>query len=147
MVMQKISLTLDEILLLKNEIYGSKHPVSGELMQKGLLNQPIPIKLKYWLNILGEQLLAEDKIVRTLYNDLGQKYGEVDENGNIVVYPYFKNDDDYKVNPKFLELQEEYSNLLKETKEIEYTPFKLSDLDNITTEENYPVFLKLVIND
>ena len=43
--MHTIQLTLGEILLLKNEIYGSINPTNGEVLQKGLVNQNIPIKI------------------------------------------------------------------------------------------------------
>jgi hypothetical protein len=155
--MHVIQLTLGEILLLKNEIYGSFHPVSGEVMQKGLVNQNISIKLKYWLNVLGETVNREDKIVKELYNDLGFKYGQQDENGNMVIQPYMKIEDGvdeennlkytYLPNSGFLEFQKEYSNLLETSKEIQYTPFKLSEIENLTFEENYPIFNKFVIND
>jgi len=155
--MHTIQLTLGEILLLKNEIFGSFHPVSGEVIQKGLVNQNIPIKLKYWLNVLGETVDREDKIVKELYNDLGFKYGQQDENGNVVIQPYTKleNGVDEENNPKYtyipnsgyLEFQKEYSTLLETYKEIQYTPFKLSEVENFTFEENYPIFNKLIIND
>jgi hypothetical protein len=155
--MHVIQLTLGEILLLKNEIYGSFHPVSGEVMQKGLVNQNISIKLKYWLNVLGETVNREDKIVKELYNDLGFKYGQQDENGNMVIQPYMKIEDGvdeennlkytYLPNSGFLEFQKEYSNLLETSKEIQYTPFKLSEIENLTFEENYPIFNKFIIND
>ena len=157
MVMQTIQLTLGEILLLKEELFGTNHPVSGELIKKGLLNQNIPIKLKYWLNVLGETVNLEDKMIKISYNDLGFKYGQQDEKGNVVIQPYTKVEDgvDEKNNPKyiyipnsgFLDFQEDYSFLLETLKEIQYTPFKLSEIENLTFEENYPIFNRLIIND
>jgi hypothetical protein len=146
--MQTISLTLGEILLLKNEIYGSISPTTREVLQKGLVNQNIPIKIKYWLNVLGEKVNYEDKIVKNLYDELGHKYGETDENGNIILNPSTKQEDgSFVINPNFLEFQNEYSNLLQTLKELEYTPFLLSDIEQLTFEENYPIFNKLITND
>jgi len=143
--MQTISLTLGEILLLKNEIYGSISPTTGEVLQKGLVNQNIPIKIKYWLNVLGEKVNYEDKIVKNLYDELGHKYGKTDENGNITLNPSTKQEDgSFVINPNFLEFQNEYSNLLQTLKELEYTPFLLSDIEQLTFEENYPIFNKLI---
>jgi hypothetical protein len=143
--MQTISLTLGEILLLKNEIYGSISPTTGEVLQKGLVNQNIPIKIKYWLNVLGEKVNYEDRIVKNLYDELGHKYGETDENGNITLNPSTKQEDgSFVINPNFLEFQNEYSNLLQTLKELEYTPFLLSDIEQLTFEENYPIFNKLI---
>ena len=146
--MQTISLTLGEILLLKNEIYGSISPTTREVLQKGLVNQNIPIKIKYWLNVLGEKVNYEDKIVKNLYDELGHKYGETDENGNIILNPSTKQEDgSFVINSNFLEFQNEYSNLLQTLKELEYTPFLLSDIEQLTFEENYPIFNKLIAND
>jgi len=141
--MHTIQLTLGEILLLKNEIYGSISPTTREVLQKGLVNQNIPIKIKYWLNVLGEKVNYEDRIVKNLYDELGHKYGETDENGNIILNPSTKQEDgSFVINPNFLEFQNEYSNLLQTLKELEYTPFLL--LEQLTFEENYPIFNKLI---
>jgi hypothetical protein len=146
--MHTIQLTLGEILLLKNEIYGSINPSTGDVLQKGLVNQNIPIKIKYWLNVLGEKTNSEDKNIKSLYEDLGYKYGEKDENGNITLNPSIKQEDgNFIINPKFTEFQNEYSDLLQTIKEIEYTPFLLSDIEQLTFEENYPIFNKFIVND
>jgi hypothetical protein len=76
------------------------------------------------------------------------KYGELDESGNLILNPTIKQEDEsFKVNPNFLEFQNEYSNLLQTLKELEYTPFLLSDIEQLTFEENYPIFNKLITND
>jgi hypothetical protein len=146
--MYTIQLTLGEILLLKNEIYGSINPSTGDVLQKGLVNQNIPIKIKYWLNVLGEKTNFEDKNIKSLYEDLGYKYGEKDENGNIILNPSIKQaDGSFIINPKFTEFQNEYSDLLQTLKEIQYTPFLLSDIEQLIFEENYPIFNKFIVND
>jgi hypothetical protein len=146
--MHTIQLTLGEILFLKNEIYGLISPTTREVLQKGLVNQNIPIKIKYWLNVLGEKVNYEDRIVKQLYDELGYKYGELDKSGNLILNPTIKQEDEsFKVNPNFLEFQNEYSNLLQTLKELEYTPFLLSDIEQLTFEENYPIFNKLIAND
>jgi hypothetical protein len=146
--MHTIQLTLSEILLLKNEIYGSINPSTGNVLQKGLVNQNIPIKIKYWLNVLGEKVKYEDKIIKQLYDELGYKYGELDESGNLILNPTIKQEDEsFKVNPNFLEFQNEYSNLLQTLKELEFTPFLLSDIEQLIFEENYPIFNKFIVND
>jgi hypothetical protein len=146
--MHTIQLTLSEILLLKNEIYGSINPSTGDVLQKGLVNQNIPIKIKYWLNVLGEKVKYEDKIIKQLYDELGYKYGELDKSGNLILNPTIKQEDEsFKVNPNFLEFQNEYSNLLQTLKELEFTPFLLSDIEQLIFEENYPIFNKFIVND
>ena len=47
-------------------------------------------------------------------------------------------------NPKFIEFQNEFNILLQESKELEYKPVQLSELENIESDGNYPTFFKLV---
>jgi hypothetical protein len=61
-----------------------------------------------------------------------------DENDNIV---------SGENNPKFIEFQNEFNELLQEEKELEYKTVKLNELENIESEGNYPVFFKLVTVD
>lgn len=145
--MNSVYLTLSEILLLKNEIYGLYHS-STQTFQKGLVNQNLPIKIKYWLNVLGEKVNSEEKIIKGLYADLGKKYGVEDSEGNIVLNPSIKQEDgSYTINPKYTEFQNEYSSLLENTIQIENISFALSEIEQFTFEENYPIFNKFIIND
>lgn len=144
--MHTVRLTLREVLLLKNEIYGLYNP-STQTLQKGLVNQNIPIKLKYWLNVLGERVNSEEKIIKKLYADLGSKYGETDEEGNVILNPTIEIDGNTVVNPNYTEFQSEYSFLLEGTIQIENIIFSLSEIEQFTFEENYPIFNKFIIND
>lgn len=144
--MHSVYLTLREVLLLKNEIYGLYNP-STQTLQKGLVNQNIPIKLKYWLNVLGERVNSEEKIIKKLYADLGSKYGETDEEGNITLNPTIELDGNTIVNPNYTEFQNEYSFLLEGTIQIENISFALSEIEQFTFEENYPIFNKFIVND
>lgn len=144
--MYTVRLTLSEVLLLKNEIYGLYNP-STQTFQKGLVNQNLPIKIKYWLNVLGERVNIEEKIIKKLYADLGSKYGETDENGNIVLNPTIELDGNIITNPNYTEFQNEYSFLLEGTIQIENISFSLSEIEQFTFEENYPIFNKFIIND
>lgn len=133
--MQSTTLTLGEILDLVNEIYGLN----------GLLKQKISITVKYWLNDLGEQLLKEQATIKQFHDELVIKYGnEVDGVMKISI----SIDDDQtktkKINPNYVKFNQEYNNLLNETKDIQHKTFNLTSLSEITTEEDYPVFRKLI---
>ena len=43
-----------------------------------------------------------------------------------------------------IEFQKEYTEFMKEEKEIEHKEFTLDDLSSMTTEEDYPIFRKLI---
>jgi uncharacterized protein (UPF0216 family) len=86
--------------------------------------------------------------------ELIKKHGETDETGNISIPMYIdivKDEEgnivDGKNNPKFIEFQNEFNTLLQEEKELEYKAVKLSALDSIESDSNYPTFFKLVVAD
>lgn len=153
--MEKIKLTLAEILELRGEIYGLQNLNTGEQITEGLLKQALPYVTKYWLHELGERLLEEEKLINKLRDGLIEKYGEKDEQGNMGISGGIEDgtelDKDgnevkkYKVNPKFIEFQQEINTMLAESKEVEYKPFKLEDLKDINTKEDYPIFRKITI--
>jgi hypothetical protein len=133
--MQNTTLTLGEILDLVNEIYGPN----------GLLKQKISITTKYWLNDLGEQLIKEQATIKQFHDELVIKYGaEIDGVVKINISIDDSETQTKKINPKYLEFSTEYNNLLAETKNIQHKTFNLSDLNEITTEEDYKVFRKLI---
>ena len=155
MFMEKIKLTLSEILDLRGEIYGLQNSRTGEQITDGLLKQEIPYADKYWIHNLGESLLEEEKLINKLRDELIEKHGEKDEQGNMGISAGIEDgtelDKDgnevpkFKLNPKFVEFQNEIGTLLAESKEIEYKPFNLNSLKDIKTKEDYPIFRKLVI--
>lgn len=133
--MQSTTLTLGEILDLVNEIYGLN----------GLLKQKISITVKYWLNDLGERLLKEQATIKQFHDELVIKYGnEVDGVIKINISIDDKQTKTKKINPNYVEFNQEYNNLLNETKDIQHKTFNLTSLSEITTEEDYPVFRKLI---
>jgi hypothetical protein len=133
--MQNITLTLGEILDLVNEIYGLN----------GLLKQKISITVKYWLNDLGEQLLKEQATIKQFHDELVIKYGsEVDGVMKLNISIDDNQTKTKKINPNYVEFNQEYNNLLNETKDIQHKTFNLLDLSEVTTEEDYPIFRKLI---
>ena len=80
-----------------------------------------------------------------------KKHGEEDENGNISIPRFInivKNEEEQitsaDINPKFVEFEKEFNNLLQEEKTLEHKEFKLADFENIETEGIYTIFFKLV---
>ena len=152
--MEKISLKLYEFYNLDSELSGVVNQQNGEKISSGLLAEKLKLTTKYWLTELSKKVAAEKAIVETLKEELIKKHGETDETGNISIPMYInivKDENDNIVsgenNPKFIEFQNEFNELLQEEKELEYKTVKLNELENIESEGNYPVFFKLVTVD
>ena len=149
--MEKISLKLYEFYNLDSELNGVTNQQTGEKISAGLLAEKLKLTTKYWLTELSKKVAAEKAVVETLKEELIKKHGETDESGNISIPMYInivKDENDNIVsgenNPKFIDFQNEFNELLQEEKELEYKTVKLNELENIESEGNYPVFFKLV---
>jgi hypothetical protein len=149
--MEKINLQLFEFYNLDGELNGVTNQQTGEKISTGLLAEKLKLTTKYWLTDLAKKVVAEKTAVETLKEDLIKKHGETDETGNISIPMYVnivRDEDDKMVsaenNPKFIEFQNEFNILLQESKELEYKPVQLSELENIESDGNYPTFFKLV---
>ena len=152
--MEKISLKLFDFYNLDSELNGVVNQQTGEKVSEGLLSEKLKLTTKYWLTELSKKVLAEKTSVESLKEELIKKHGEADESGNIGIQMYIDivKDEDGKIiegksNPKFIEFQNDFNTLLQEEKELEYKPVKLSELESIESEGNYPTFFKLVVAD
>jgi hypothetical protein len=152
--MEKISLKLYEFYNLESELNGVTNQQTGEKISAGLLAEKLKLTDKYWLTELSKKVAAEKAGVESLKEELIKKHGEADETGNISIPMYIdivKDEEgnivDGKNNPKFIEFQNEFNTLLQEEKELEYKAVKLSALDSIESDSNYPTFFKLVVAD
>ena len=139
---------------LDSELNGIVNQQTGEKISSGLLAEKLKLTTKYWLTELSKKVAAEKAIVETLKEELIKKHGETDETGNISIPMYINitKDEEGNIvsgenNPKFIEFQNEFNELLQEEKELEYKTVKLNELENIESEGNYPVFFKLVTVD
>ena len=149
--MEKITLKLSEFYQLDAELNGIVNPSTGEKLSKGLLSEKVKLTTKYWLTDLSKKTIVEKEAIELVKNDLIKKYGETDEQGNISI-PFYTNivkDEEgntvsQEFNPKMNEFQDEFNALLEETKELEYKPISLNELENIESNNNYPVFFQLV---
>jgi hypothetical protein len=152
--MEKISLKLFEFYNLESELNGVTNQQTGEKISAGLLAEKLKLTDKYWLTELAKKVAVEKAGVESLKEDLIKKHGEADETGNISIPMYINivKDEEGNIvsgenNPKFIEFQTEFNTLLQEEKELEYKAVKLSALDSIESDSNYPTFFKLVVAD
>jgi len=149
--MQNTTLQLGQILQLETEVNGVVNTQTGETISKGLLKEVLKFKTKYWLMQLSDDLVEEKKKIETVRDQLVKELGEEDETGAISL-PVFINevkDEEGKivsreVNPKFLDFQEKFNELLAETKEVAHGKFLLEDFEAVESAEVYPVFFKLI---
>ena len=149
--MQNTTLQLGQILQLETEVNGVVNTQTGEIISKGLLKEILKFKTKYWLMQLSDDLVEEKKKIESFRDQLVKELGEEDETGAISL-PVFINevkDEEDKVvsrevNPKFLDFQEKFNELLAETKEINHGKFLLEDFELVESAEVYPVFFKLI---
>ena len=149
--MEKITLKLSEFYQLDAELNGVTNQQTGEKLANGLLNEKVKLTTKYWLTDLSKKVSAEKEAVEKVKNELIQKHGEADEQGNISIPLYINEQTDEEgkvvsreINPKFVEFQNEFNTLLEETRELEHKGFKLEELESVESADNYPVFFKLI---
>lgn len=170
--MKNITLTLFDLLNLELEINGLVNQRNGQFILKGLLQQPLPMAVKYWINKLAEIVNEEKSIIDGLKDELVKKYGaekadgsffipdkinDFDENGNVIKVKVTNQEgreieiDKQIINPAYIEFQKEYYQILQEEKELEYTPILLSEFctkehpNGFEAKENYNTFFKLVV--
>lgn len=140
--MEKIKLSLAELLTLEAELNGFVHPQSGEQILSGFLKEKLNLATKYGLTKLSDKLISKKKTMVVLRDELLKKFG-VEKDGSVGIET-FLDEEKTKVNPKFIEFQDEWAKLLSEEEEIEYNPLTVADLEKIESESNYNIVFKLV---
>jgi hypothetical protein len=125
--MKTTTLTLGEIYTLNLELFGNEN-------NKGLLSQPLTLKVKYWLQRLADKLKSEVATIDEIRNGLIKELG-TEEDGQVQI----KTD-----SPNFVKFQEQYMELLNEEKEISHAVFTLDQFENLEAAEYYAIFLKLI---
>ena len=125
--MKTTKLTLGEIYTLNLELFGNEN-------NKGLLSQPLTLKVKYWLQRLADKLKSEVATIDEVRNGLIKELG-TEENGKVEV----------KIDsPNFEVFRKQYTELLETEKEITHAVFTLDQFENLEAAEYYAVFLKLI---
>jgi hypothetical protein len=149
--MEKIKLKLSEVYGLNVELKGFTDPQTGELLQKGILDENLPIRTKYSLSKVSTQLTKEIESVEKLREELIKKHSDEDKDGNYfipqrineVIDEETKEVISFDINPKFIEFQKEFNSLLQEEVSIEYTPIALDQID-IKSQINPIILFKLI---
>jgi hypothetical protein len=149
--MEKITLKLGEILELESEINGFVSPQTGDVILEGFLKQNLDIVLKYELTDFSDVLSNERKKLEGLRDELIKKYGEVSENGGIMVKMHNEIKDEEgnvisrEFNENYVKFDEEYGTLLNTDKELEYPEITKEDLKSAgKTKDKYKVLFKLI---
>lgn len=137
--METKTITIGTVLDLDVQLNGF---ANDKVSIKGILNEKINIKTKYWLGRLSEQITKEKQSFEKLRDELIKKHGEVSENGNIEIKTMI----DDKPNPKIFEFQKEIEDLIKEEIEIKFPELELESFD-FESENNYSYLLKYIVKE
>ena len=145
-MLAKISLSLSEVLALEAELNGLVNPSTGAVIIEGFLKEKLHLGDKYWLEKLSNKLASEKKLIDKLRNELIEKYGDKNSEGQFVIMPFLDTEEEgvQEPNPKFAEFQQEFSELLGQEKEIEYRPLPFESLNKIESETAYSMIFKIV---
>lgn len=169
--MEKITLKLYDFLNLEVELNGIVNPQTQQRTQKGLLQHPIPMGTKYWLSKLAKTVGDEKAIIDGLKDELVRKHGTENEDGSIrvdVAIPELdkkgkqvttkvtaedgsvKEQPKFTVNPKYLEFEKEFNEILQQEKELEYRAVKIEDFvtpdypNGLVTDQQFDTFFTLI---
>jgi hypothetical protein len=82
-------------------------------------------------------------------DELIKKYGTADENGGVSLQQSVTEVDATgveikKVNPQFLEFNDEFGKLLNVEKDVQYEPIKLAELAGVESSSNFPTLFKFI---
>jgi hypothetical protein len=149
--MEKSKFKLGDVLQLESEINGFVNQETGEKIYEGFLKQNLSIILKYELTELSEVLSKERRKVDGLRDDLIKKHGEEDEKGGILVKMFNEVKDDEGnvisrvINPKYVEFDKEYGELLNTEIDLEYPEITKEDLKEAgKSKDKYQVLFRLI---
>jgi hypothetical protein len=147
--MEKSTLALEEIYLLRGELLGSVNPNTNEVISKGLASEKLGIVTKYWLTELAKFADKEKVKIDEIRNEMIKKYGE-EKDGLVSIPSFVEEGDDKVVNPNFKSFSDEFKELLSQMKEVSHFKFTLdhfitkADPNGIEIDGNYPVFYSLI---
>jgi hypothetical protein len=116
--------------------------LNGNDTIKGLLNEKVNSKPKYWLNKLNKELSREGEEFENLRSELVKKLGEEKDGSYQIKYKL----DDGSINPNIDIFNKEIAELLNMEIEIKDYEFKIEDF-NFESESNYQFFYDLMIDD
>jgi deoxyribodipyrimidine photolyase-like uncharacterized protein len=139
MSLKKTNLSIAELCKLNSELNS----------EKGLLSERLPMVFKYHLSKLAAIAASEQAAVDKLKDETIRTLGEATDDGNITIAQFIsapskkRGGSNNVTNPSYTKFIEEMQALFDTIREIEYEEFFISDLKNVESGENYPVFFKL----
>jgi hypothetical protein len=133
------TLTVAELTQLHTELIGAEK-------QTGLLQERLPMVLKYHLTKLAKIAFEEHETTEKLRSEIITKLGtKNEETGEVSIPKVISGENDTLVaNPSFIEYIQEFTGILNVVKEIEHHKFLLSEFETIETNAVYPVFMSLI---
>jgi hypothetical protein len=133
------TLTVAELTQLHAELTGAEK-------QTGLLQERLPMVLKYHLTKLAKIAFEEHETTEKLRGELITKLGtKNEETGEVSIPKVIPAENETVVtNPSFIEYIQEFTAILNVVKEIEHHKFLLSEFETIETNAVYPVFMSLI---
>jgi hypothetical protein len=144
--MEKIKLSITEIVGLEAELNGLVNQENGEVISKGLFGEKLDLVTKYRLKKLSDALTAEKKIVDDLRQELVKKFGKEEEGGRFSI-PMWADEEQKAEHPDFTEFKKQYDALLVEEKEFEYNPLSVEDIKDIKSDQRYDLVFRLIKED
>lgn len=138
MAIKKINLTVAELLQLDMELSS----------EKGLLTEALPMVFKYHLSKVAKIANEEQMAVGKIRDEAIKALGTETEGGGYSIPQYVEVVNNKKksnvINPSYIKFTEDMESLFSQEKEIEFEEFVLSDLKNVESGMNFPVFFKLI---
>lgn len=137
---------IDELFQLDAELNGFSTEKDGEVI-KGLLNERLPIKVKYYLFKLEEVVSSKKKSFQETIQKCIKDLGEEDENGGFSIPQKIKAKNGKLIdNPKFAEVNKQIEDIRLESISLESKDFSIEDF-NLESSSQYRLFLKRFIKD
>jgi hypothetical protein len=144
--MEKIKLSIAEIVGLEAELNGLVNQQNGEVISKGLFGEKLSLVVKYRLKKLSDALAAEKKTIEDLRQELIKKFSKEEEDGKYSI-PMWEDEEQTIEHPDFVEFKKQYDALLLEEKEFEYNPLSIEDIEDIKSDARYDLVFRLIKED
>jgi hypothetical protein len=127
---------ISQIFNLEIEIVG------GTFMDKpikGIINEEINFKPKYYLQKLLKKIMEEKELFQKAQKEMFVKAGAVEKDGQLVIEPSEENV------PVIEQINKETFELLNDDVEFEGIKFDIDDFD-FKSESSYPVFMSVAFD-
>lgn len=130
---------LAQVFDLELEIAGGK---INELSIKGLINEPVNFKVRYFLQKLLKKIVEDKKYYIETEKKLFTDLGAIESEGNLVIPESLE---DGSVNPAIETIKKEKSELNSVEIEVNDIQFDLEDFD-FNSDSIYPVFMSVAFD-